>query len=397
MSQLNTKLTAIAFALSINFSVVAAENQGAMDLSNMQGGEAGNGEMQNTGMENSGMQNSMAGKHCPLKLNANQFEAQELSEEVANDLRFMREEEKLARDVYQVFYLQWFSYVLGNISNAEQMHMDRIKIFLDAYGIEDSASEEKGVFNNADLQALYDELVAQGTESELEAYKVGAYVEELDINDLEKSIKNTDIPELKKMYMQLKMSSYMHLRKFNEKIVASGEEYIPQVLSQEAFDAILNAESGMMGMGNGVRVTADGDAGTKACFVSSLKSDEQDLQAGSSIKADQAVNIAYQVDVDASDMGKAGEWIIVARYMSSVDAPASWNVRDGQQWQAWDGKLDNLPAAMSSDELPAMQAVPVFDGVLGDMAGEYSIYAGYRVEDTGLVYNPSPLNFSVQP
>jgi len=404
MNQLNTKLTAIAFALSINFSAVAAENKGGMDHSNMQGSEAGNGEMQNTGMENSGMQqsggmqNSMAGKHCSLKLNANQFEAQELSEEVTNDLRFMREEEKLARDVYQALYVKWFSMVHGNIADAEQMHMDRIKIFLDAYGVEDSASEEVGVFNNETLQSLYDDLVAQGLESELEAYKVGAYVEEVDINDLENSIKNTDIQELKEMYMQLKNSSYMHLRKFNESIVALGGEYVPQVLSQDAFDAILNAQSSMMmGMGNGVRVTADGDAGTKACFVSSLMADEQALQAGSVINADQAVNISYQVDVDASDMGKAGEWVIVASYMPSAGAPASWYVRDGQQWQVWDGKLDNLSAAMSSDELPVMQEVLVFDGVLGSMTGEYSIYAGYRVEDTGLVYNPLPLNFSVQP
>ncbi|MCK5354682.1 MAG: DUF2202 domain-containing protein, partial [Methyloprofundus sp.] len=259
------------------------------------------------------------------------------------------------------------------------------------------ASEEAGVFNNAALQSLYDELIAQGSVSELEAYKVGAYVEEVDINDLENSIKNTDIPELKKMYMDLKNSSYMHLRKFNEKIVSLGEEYVPQVLSQEAFDAILNAQGGMMVMGNGIRATADGSGGTNACFVSSLTADEQALQSGSAINTDQAVNISYQIDVDASDVGKAADWLIVASYMPTVDAPISWFVRNGRQWQTWDGKLDNLPAAMSSDELPAMQALPVFDGTLEGMAGKYSIYAGYRVDDTGLVYNTSPLRFSAQP
>ena len=50
MSQLNTKLTAIAFALSISFSVSAADDQGGMNHGNMQNEEAGNGAMQNTGM-----------------------------------------------------------------------------------------------------------------------------------------------------------------------------------------------------------------------------------------------------------------------------------------------------------------------------------------------------------
>ncbi|NOQ13606.1 MAG: DUF2202 domain-containing protein [Methyloprofundus sp.] len=401
MIQLNTKLTAIAFALSMSFSVSAADDHGSMQNGDMKQ----DGGMQNENMDKGdmqqggGMKNGMMGMgtHCPLKLNANQFVPHVLPEEVKNDLFYMREEEKLARDVYQALYLKWFSTVHGNISDSEQKHMDRIKIFLDVYGLEDSVSEEEGVFNNATLQLLYDELVAQGMESELEAYKVGAYVEEVDIKDLEESIKNTDIPELKKMYMQLKGASYKHLRKFHEKIVALEGEYTPQVLSQDDFDAILNAESGMMIMGNGIRVSADEVMGTNACFVSTLNADEQALQNGSEINADQAIDISYQVDVDANDVGKAADWIIVANYMPAADAASAiWFVRNGEQWQVWDEKLDSLTAAMSSDELQMMQSVPIFDGMLSDFSGKYTIFTGYRVEGNGLVYNPAPLMFSVK-
>ena len=403
MIQLNTKLTAIAFALSISFSA-SAEHHGGMDHGDMQNGEMEkgsgmqNGEMDKEGMQQGGgMKNSMMGMHCPLKLDANQFVSRTLPEGVKNDLLYMYEEEKLAHDVYQALYLKWFSTTHGNIADSEEKHKARVGIFLEAYDIEHSASEEEGVFNNVTLQSLYDELVEQGFESELEAYKVGAYIEEVDIKDLDEAIKNTDIPELKEMYTQIKGGSYKHLRKFHEKIVALGGEYSAQALSQEAFDDILNAESGMMAMGNGIRLSSEEEMGTNACFVSSLNADEQVLQNGSEIGADQAINISYQVDVDANDVGKAADWIIVANYMPSADALASWFVRDGDEWQAWDGELEHLSAAMSSDELQAMQVVPVFDGMLSGLPGKYTIFTGYRVEDNGLVYNPAPLMFSVNP
>jgi len=387
MIQLNSKLTAIAFALSISFSA-SADHHGGMKHDDMQNGD----------MDQGGMQNSMMmATHCSLKLDANQFEQRTLSEEEKNDLLFMREEEKLARDVYQALFIQWFSTIHGNISDSEQKHMDRVETFLKAYGLKDSASEDDGVFNNADLKTLYDQLVEQGFESELEAYKVGAYIEEVDIKDLEDAIENTDIPELKKMYTDLKNASGKHLRKFHEKIVALGGEYTVQALTQEAFDAILNAKSDMMLMGNGTRVSSDGEMGTNACFVSSLTTDEQALQTGSSINTDQAINVSYKVDVDASDIGKPADWLVVASYMPSENAPATWFVRDGEQWEIWDMKFENLSAAMSSDGLQMMQALPVFEGMLSGMPGKYSIFAGYRVENNGLVFNPSPLKFSVNP
>lgn len=404
MIQLNTKLTAIAFALSISFSA-SAEHHGNMDHgdkqsgemekgSGMQNGEANKEEMQQGG----GMKNSMMGMHCPLKLDANQFVSRTLPEGVKNDLLYMYEEEKLAHDVYQALYLKWFSTVHGNIASSEEKHQARVGIFLEAYDIEHSVSEEEGVFNNVTLQSLYDELVEQGFESELEAYKVGAYIEEVDIMDLDEAIKNTDIPELKKMYTDLKGGSYKHLRKFHEKIVALAGEYTPQALSQEAFDDILNAESGMMAMGNASRISDDGSAGTNACFISSLNADEQVLQNGSEISADQAINISYQVDADPADVGKMSYWVVVASYAPSADAPASWFVRDGEQWQALNGEvLKELPAATNSSELQATQFVPVFDGMLSGLPGKYSIYAGYRVGDDGLVFNPAPLMFSVNP
>ena len=47
-----------------------------------------------------------------------------LSSEEMDDLLYMREEEKLARDVYIKLYEKWGASIFDNISNAERRHMD---------------------------------------------------------------------------------------------------------------------------------------------------------------------------------------------------------------------------------------------------------------------------------
>ncbi len=49
-------------------------------------------------------------------------------------LTYMREEEKLARDVYLVLYDQWRLKIFDTISKSEQAHMDAVKTLLDRYG-----------------------------------------------------------------------------------------------------------------------------------------------------------------------------------------------------------------------------------------------------------------------
>ena len=79
--------------------------------------------------------------------------------------------------------------VFNNISQSEQKHTDAIKMLLDRYSIEDPVtSDEVGVFQNEDLLALYNTLIEQGKTSLVEALKVGAAIEEIDILDLQKQI-----------------------------------------------------------------------------------------------------------------------------------------------------------------------------------------------------------------
>jgi len=157
-------------------------------------------------------------------------------------LLYMREEEKLARDVYQVLYGQWGLPIFENIAGSEQTHMDAVKTLLDRYGLADPAADtEAGEFANAELQALYDELVAQGLRSQEEALRVGAAIEEIDILDLEKRLAETDQADIRRVYENLARGSRNHLRAFVRTLLSEeGVIYQPQYLSQEAYDAIIS-------------------------------------------------------------------------------------------------------------------------------------------------------------
>lgn len=158
--------------------------------------------------------------------------AASLTEDEAAGLAFMREEEKLAHDVYVALYDKWGLPVFKNISAAEQTHSDAVKRLLDRYGVEDpAAGNAAGEFTNPTLQSLYDQLVAQGSLSITDALKVGAAIEEIDILDLQERIAQTDKADIKRVYSNLLKGSENHLRAFVSNLKARGETYAPQYLS----------------------------------------------------------------------------------------------------------------------------------------------------------------------
>ena len=175
----------------------------------------------------------------------------ELSEEEIRGLLYMREEEKLARDVYLVLYEKWGLPIFQNIARSEQTHMDAVKTLLDRYDLQDPVSDEIGVFTNPDLQALYDQLISQGSQSVVDALKVGALIEEVDIEDLKSWIAKTDNRDVILVYENLMKGSRNHLRAFTSQLESYGVTYEPQVLSIEEYNEIVGTpmEAGPAGGG----------------------------------------------------------------------------------------------------------------------------------------------------
>jgi hypothetical protein len=178
----------------------------------------------------------------------------DLSTEESASLLFMREEEKLARDVYNVLATTWGQAPFSNIASSEQQHMDQIKLLLDRYGLTDPALAP-GQFTNPDLQALYNQLVPQGSLSIGDALKVGAAIEEIDILDLQTRFAQTDNADIELVYNNLMNGSFNHLKAFSSSLnQQTGETYQPQYLSADQYQIIITSTNGngnQGGNGNG--------------------------------------------------------------------------------------------------------------------------------------------------
>jgi len=165
---------------------------------------------------------------------------QKLSPQEVKDLLYMREEEKLARDVYLTLYDRWNLPIFRNIARSEQMHMNIMGALIRKYDLEDPVINEVGVFRNKHLQELYNKLVKQGEKSLIDALKVGALIEEVDIEDLKRAIADTDNEDLKIAYANLMKGSRNHLRAFTRVLRRFGYEYRPMYLSPEEFQKIVS-------------------------------------------------------------------------------------------------------------------------------------------------------------
>ena len=168
-----------------------------------------------------------------------------LTDEEENGILFMREEEKLARDVYLTFYEMYDSIpIFDNIAQSEQRHMDAVKTLIDRYGLEDPiAGNGIGEFTDQSLQDLYNTLIAQGS-TLTNALEVGAEIEEIDIIDLKEYMSQTDKTDILRVYGNLLRGSENHLRAFVKELEYNGVIYSPQHLSQEDFDDIIDDDNG---------------------------------------------------------------------------------------------------------------------------------------------------------
>ena len=133
-------------------------------------------------------------------------------------LLYLIEEEKLAHDVYTVMHEQYGAKVFGNILSSEQKHQEEVLTLLQARGLADPRSSELGIFNNAELQALYDQLIAQGKQSAEEAYKVGVAIEEKDIADITTQLATATDSDIVTTLERLRTGSENHLRAFNRQL-----------------------------------------------------------------------------------------------------------------------------------------------------------------------------------
>jgi hypothetical protein len=176
-----------------------------------------------------------------------------LSDEEVAGLLFMREEEKLAHDLYVSFFEMWGLPIFQNIASSEQTHMDSVAFLLEKYGIPDPAADNpSGIFSDPALQALYDQLLTQGRLSISDALKTGAAVEEIDILDLRERSLQTQLVNVLQVYNALETGSRNHLRAFVSVLEKqTGEDYTPGYLTPEDYLQIISSGVENAGQGSG--------------------------------------------------------------------------------------------------------------------------------------------------
>ena len=172
-----------------------------------------------------------------------QFPREDVSEIEKQHLLTMREEEKLARDVYIYLAGRWDLRVFSQIARSESTHMAAVKSLLDKYAITDPVGEDiPGQFSRGDFQALFAELTLAGDGSIGEALRVGATIEDLDISDLLKAISESDSRDILTVFQNLAKGSRNHLRTFVTQLEALQLSYLPRFISMELFESIIGSD-----------------------------------------------------------------------------------------------------------------------------------------------------------
>lgn len=166
-----------------------------------------------------------------------------LSVEELNSLAFLREEEKLAMDVYITLYNKWGVKIFDNISKSENTHMSLVLSLLTKYDLADPVGANTvGIFKNTNLQALYNQLVLEGNKSPLNAYIVGATIEDLDLFDIKMALLKIDNQDIRYVFDILAKGSRNHMRSFYKNIINAGGTYTPQYITKDEFKTIIDSE-----------------------------------------------------------------------------------------------------------------------------------------------------------
>lgn len=184
-----------------------------------------------------------------------------IDQQEIDTLLHMTEEEKLAHDVYVTLGDTWDVDVFDRISSSEATHLAAMQQLLDTYGIADpTVGNGLGEFTDPAFDELYDELVARGSSSVVEALKVGAFIEETDILDLRAAIDDTTDADIVTVYTRLLAGSERHLRAFDRQLALRGVAYEPVLLSDAEYAAILDGTTGRGGSGGAVGAGRSGTA-----------------------------------------------------------------------------------------------------------------------------------------
>lgn len=300
---------------------------------------------------------------------------QELDSNETQAILLMREEEKLARDVYITLRDKWGLIIFDDIAYSEQRHMDMVKQLIDKYGLEDPVADDSvGAFTQPEFKDLFDKLVALGEESVIEALRVGATIEDLDIFDLEEHIAKTDNDDVKQVFGNLKNGSYNHMRSFVEALRAYGDTYSAQYISEQELEDILSSAKGQ-----GYAHTGS----TYTMLPGTMKTYSHQERSAFTLKPTMMISQAHQ-----------GDTADLYALIYSHEFNKWFQVISPNSLKEWAPGMELVPFTKTIINGDTME-FPIFTAPVdvSGLTGTFDIYIGYRAQNGNLVYTFDRLIF----
>jgi hypothetical protein len=170
------------------------------------------------------------------------YAMQGLSSAEAQGLTTMRQEERLAHDVYSIDATLNPQAIFNDLSTAEETHASAMLLLLRRYQLPDPlAGLSRGIYPDTTIQTLFTRFSLASEMGAVQALQAGAEIEELDVHDLTGQVALTDNADILMVYQHLMMASRNHLRELMKTLTQQGGSYTPQYLSQSEFDAIVDS------------------------------------------------------------------------------------------------------------------------------------------------------------
>jgi hypothetical protein len=149
---------------------------------------------------------------------------------VLDALSFNLEEERMARDLYDALGAEHDDLApFVQIETAEQRHHDAVSGLITLKDGTLPDEPEAGTYENAEIQALYDDWLERGLVSPEAAFQVGIELETADIEGLQADIDEIDDADVDRVLGHLLTASEHHLAAFE---AAAAGEPLPTMQGQ---------------------------------------------------------------------------------------------------------------------------------------------------------------------
>jgi|APHM01.1.fsa_nt_gi Uncharacterized protein conserved in archaea len=189
-------------------------------------------------MEEAGERSEPGDMHGSDRYDVSDLPKEELSDQEVEDIRFMRQEEALAYDVYGTFYDEYGVKAFTNIESSEETHTGAIEGLVLKYDLDDPYNESTDSFDSQEFSDLREKLVDRGMESEVEALKAAAEVEDRNIAHLREKLENTDNQDTQEVYSTLLGDAKRHLTAFDRQLDRRDASYEPSFISKSDYEEI---------------------------------------------------------------------------------------------------------------------------------------------------------------